>query len=58
MSSAPLLGILQAIWMRQRGEVPARLDGSIGALDASKPITTLINSFEIGGNYQSVFVRS
>lgn len=58
VSSAPLLGILQAIWMRQRGEVPARLDGSIGALDASKPITTLINSFEIGGNYQSVFVRS
>ena len=58
LSAAPMLGVLQAVWMRQRGRVPALLSGAAGGLDISGSILTLINSFEIGGSYQSIMVRT
>lgn len=62
-SSAALLGVQQALWMKSRGVTAAahRLTESTAAsrsLDMAKPLRVLVNSMEVGGNYQSVLVEA
>jgi len=62
-SSSALLGVQQARWMKARAQVPGTryfASGASGAdaLDGAKPLRVLVNSMEIGGNYQSVVVEA
>ncbi|MDQ1055001.1 3-oxoacyl-[acyl-carrier-protein] synthase II [Arthrobacter sp. SORGH_AS 212] len=62
-SSAALLGVQQALWMKARAQVPGTthfVSGADGAaaLDGAQPFRVLVNSMEIGGSYQSVVVQA
>ncbi|WP_284753236.1 beta-ketoacyl-[acyl-carrier-protein] synthase family protein [Arthrobacter sp. efr-133-R2A-120] len=61
-STAALLGVHQSMWMKSRGEAVAtdyfgnKHDAS-AEIDKNRPLRVLVNSMEIGGNYQSVVVE-
>jgi 3-oxoacyl-[acyl-carrier-protein] synthase II len=62
-SSAALLGVQQALWMKSRGTAAATHrfeEGPVASssLDTAKPLRVLVNSMEVGGNYQSVVVEA
>lgn len=62
-SSAALLGVQQALWMKSRGTAAATHcfeEGSVApsSLDTAKTLRVLVNSMEVGGNYQSVVVEA
>ncbi|MFH5879177.1 beta-ketoacyl synthase N-terminal-like domain-containing protein [Arthrobacter sp. NA-172] len=61
-STAPLLGIHQSVWMRSRQTAPATHHFGNGrsestALTGAGPLRVLVNSMEVGGNYQSLIVE-
>lgn len=58
LSTSSLLALLQVVWVRKRGYVPALFSGADARVDASAPITALVNSFEIGGSFQSMVARA
>jgi 3-oxoacyl-[acyl-carrier-protein] synthase II len=62
-SSAALLGVQQAQWMKVRAQAPevrhfATAGGRSQVLDGAKPLRVLVNSMEVGGTYQSVVVEA
>jgi 3-oxoacyl-[acyl-carrier-protein] synthase II len=61
-STAPLLGIHQSVWMKSRREAPATHHFGTGlpestSLTGAGPLRVLVNSMEVGGNYQSLIVE-
>ncbi|MEZ2391851.1 beta-ketoacyl synthase N-terminal-like domain-containing protein [bacterium RCC_150] len=62
-SSASLLAIQQALWMKSRGEASATQHFGNGraartVVKSTKPLRVLVNSMEVGGNYQSLVVEA
>jgi 3-oxoacyl-[acyl-carrier-protein] synthase II len=61
-STAALLGVQQALWMKARGEAPGthffgNMHDERAAVDRER-LRVLVNSMEVGGSYQSVVVEA
>lgn len=62
-STAALLGVQQTLWMKARGEATGtqhfgNRHATRPSVDSTKPLRVLVNSMEVGGNYQSIVVEA